>query len=61
MDSRSNDPTPAPGVRLRASGATLSACTLARAEHGLVAFIARWEDPDEITHDRADDGAEGEQ
>ncbi|MFD9420452.1 hypothetical protein ACFWC9_38000 [Streptomyces goshikiensis] len=62
MDARSNDPTDlAPGRRPRAPGATLSARILAHPEHGLMAFNARWENPEEeITHDRADDGAEGE-
>ncbi|MBT2479874.1 hypothetical protein [Streptomyces sp. ISL-94] len=57
MHTRSNEPTAStPEIRLRAPGDTLSARTLARAEHGLAAFIARWDDPEEIIHGGDGDG-----
>ncbi len=45
---------PASRSRSGAPDGTLSVGAVARAEHGgLMAFTARWEDMEEITHDRA--------
>ncbi|MFD7262416.1 hypothetical protein [Streptomyces sp. NPDC059874] len=55
MHTYSNEPTArTPWIHLRAPGDTLSARTLARAEHGLAAFVAWWDDPEEIFHDDSD-------
>ncbi|OKK11118.1 hypothetical protein AMK16_32935 [Streptomyces sp. CB00455] len=59
MGNRSNVPTArAPGGRLPAPGD--GASTLARAEHGLVAFIARRDDLDETTVADGEDAPLGE-
>ncbi|MFB6615757.1 hypothetical protein ACIGFK_36510 [Streptomyces sp. NPDC085524] len=61
MHTRSNESTArTPGIRLRAPGDTLSARTLARAEHGLAAFIARWDDSEGIFHNDSDGDSEGD-
>ncbi|UUU37593.1 hypothetical protein [Streptomyces sp. NBC_00162] len=61
MDAHSNDPTAAtPRDPPRVICDTLSARTLAHAEHGLAVFVARWEYPEEIAQGHVGEVVEGE-